>query len=165
MKNNTRKIVLAALLAAITCVATMIIRIPTPMQGYLNMGDCIVLLCGWILGPAYGFLAAAIGSALADILAGYMVYAIATFIIKGLMAVAAYYIFKMLAKGTNAVLSRIISAVAAEIIMILGYFLFEGFMYGFAGSLMNIPANGLQGLFGIIVGTVLIGLFSRKKLI
>ena len=49
-----RKMVLAALMAALTYVATMVVRIPSPMQGYVNLGDCCVLLSGWILGPWWG---------------------------------------------------------------------------------------------------------------
>ena len=44
--KNIRKLVLAALLAALTAVATMIIRIPTPTQGYIHLGDGMVLICG-----------------------------------------------------------------------------------------------------------------------
>ena len=67
MENNkTRKIVMTAMFAALCCVATMIIKIPSPLKGYLNLGDCIVLLSGFMLSPLYGFLAAGIGSALAD---------------------------------------------------------------------------------------------------
>ena len=47
-KSSTKKIVIAALLAALTCVATMIIKIPSPLKGYLNLGDCVVLLSGWM---------------------------------------------------------------------------------------------------------------------
>ncbi len=46
-----RKMVLAALMAALTYVATMVVQIPSPMQGFVNLGDCFVLLSGWILGP------------------------------------------------------------------------------------------------------------------
>ena len=74
MSAHLRKIVIAALLAAFTCIATMSIRIPTPgTGGYIHPGDAIVLLSGIILGPGYGFLAAGIGSALADLLGGYLV--------------------------------------------------------------------------------------------
>ena len=69
--NTTQRIVMAALLAALTCVATMIIKIPSPLKGYLNLGDCVVLLAGWMLSPTYGFLAAGLGSALADTFSGY----------------------------------------------------------------------------------------------
>ena len=43
------------MLAALCCVATMIIKIPSPLKSYLNLGDCVVLLSGWFLGSAYGF--------------------------------------------------------------------------------------------------------------
>ena len=82
---------MAALFASLVCVATMIVKIPSPMKGYLNLGDCVVLLCGWLLSPLYGFLAAGLGSALADLFSGYIIYAPATFIIKGGMALIAYY--------------------------------------------------------------------------
>ena len=52
MKVNTKKLILAALFAALSCVATMSIRIPTPgTGGYIHPGDAIVILCGVILGP------------------------------------------------------------------------------------------------------------------
>ena len=63
--KNIRKLVLAALLAALTAVATMIIRIPTPTQGYIHLGDGMVLICGILLGPGLGALAAGIGSMMA----------------------------------------------------------------------------------------------------
>ena len=65
--NITRKIVMSAMFAALVCIATMMIRIPSPLKGYLNLGDGIVLLAGWMLPPFYGFLAAGAGSALADL--------------------------------------------------------------------------------------------------
>ena len=53
MQMKTKKLVMAALLAALTCVTTMIITVPSPLKGYLNLGDSIVLLSGWLLSPAY----------------------------------------------------------------------------------------------------------------
>lgn len=164
MENKTRKIVLSAMLAALSCVATMIIKIPSPLKGYLNLGDCVVLLSGWVLGPLYGFMAAGIGSALADLFSGYVIYAPATFAIKGLMAIAAYYLYTFLSKRTNKLMATIVSGIVAETIMIAGYFVFEGFLYGFAPSLVNIPANAIQGIAGIIAGTVLMKIFEKSHL-
>ena len=59
--------------AALCCVATMIVQIPT-VAGYTNLGECMCLLAGLVLGPWYGFFAAGIGSGLADLLAGYAHY-------------------------------------------------------------------------------------------
>lgn len=163
MENNkTKKIVMAAMFAALCCVATMIIKIPSPLKGYLNLGDCIVLLSGFMLSPLYAFLAAGIGSALADVFAGYVVYAPATFIIKGVMALIAFYGFKLLHKKAGSTPSRIISGIVAEIVMVMGYFVFEGFMYGFAPSAVNIPANAVQGVAGIILGVILAKIFDKS---
>lgn len=164
MNTKTKKIVMAALMAALACVATMIIKIPSPLKGYLNLGDCIVLTAGWMLSPTYGFLAAGLGSALADVFSGYVTYAPATFIIKGLMALIAFYGFKLLNKKIGNLPSRIISGIVAEIVMILGYFVFEGFLYGFIPSAVNIPANGVQGIAGLIIGVILIKVFEKSKI-
>ena len=163
-KNKTEKIVAAAMLAALTCVATMIIKIPSPLKGYLNLGDCVVLLAGWMLSPGYGFLAAGLGSALADVFSGYLMYAPATFVIKGLMALIAYYLYESLHKKLKNSVSRIVSGIFAETVMVLGYFVFEGILYGFGPSVVNVPANAVQGIAGLILGCVLARIFKRNKL-
>ena len=53
---STKKLVLSALFAALACVATMSIRIPTPgTGGYIHPGDAIVILCGVFLDPRFSF--------------------------------------------------------------------------------------------------------------
>ncbi len=166
MNTKTQKIILAAMFAALACVATMVIKIPSPLGGYINLGDCIVLLAGWMLSPIYGLLAAGLGSALADILSGYAAYAPMTFVIKALMAVAAFFIFKVLDKKIGNTASRIISGAVAEVIMVAGYFVCEGiFMYGFAASAVNIPANAIQGAAGLIIGVLLAKVFEKHKIV
>ena len=165
MKNATQKIVISSLFAALICVATMLIKIPSPLKGYINLGDGIVLLAAWILPLPYGLVAAGLGSALADLFAGYVVYAPATFIIKALMAVVAYLSYKFFAKKAKTTVSRVFSGILAELVMILGYFLFEGILYGFVPSLVNIPANAVQAVAGIIIGVVLITVFEKQNII
>ena len=161
MHTKIKTLALAALMAALACVATMIIKIPSPMKGYLNLGDCVVLLCGWILSPGYGFLAAGLGSALADVFSGYATYAPATFIIKGAMALIAFAFTRVIRKKLPA---QLIGGVLAETAMVLGYFVFEGFLYGFAPSAVNIPANAAQGIAGIIIGILLIKILERARI-
>ena len=165
MKNNrTRLIVLSALFAALACVATMVIRIPSPFKGYLNLGDSVVLLSGWMLPPVYGALAAGLGSALADLFSGYVTYAHATFVIKALMALAAHYCVKYLSKSMKLGVARLISGIAAIIILAAGYLLFEGILYGFAPSMVNVLPNALQGAAGLTLGLVLSRLFEKSNL-
>ncbi|MBE6891951.1 MAG: ECF transporter S component [Ruminococcaceae bacterium] len=164
MNDKTKKIVLASMLGALTFIATIIIRVPMPAVGYVNLGDCIVLLCGWILGPIYGAISAGLGSAIADLSAGYVVYAPATFVIKALMAVAAYYIGVKLAKSEKNFVLKLLSAIVAEIIMICGYFVYESFLGGIAMAAGNILFNSIQGVFGLIAGVVLINIYGKSGL-
>lgn len=160
--SKSKGIVITAMMASLICVATMIIKVPTSF-GYINLGDCFVLLAGWILSPMYGFCAAAIGSALADVFSGYTLYAPITFIIKGLMALIAFWGYKLLVKKTGSLFSGIISGAVAEICMIGGYFLFEGFMYGFVPSMANIPFNAIQATAGLILGLVVSEIFRKNN--
>lgn len=164
-KNHLYKLVSAALLAALVCVATMIIQIPSPTQGYVNLGDCIVLLSGWMLGPWYGFAAAAVGSALTDMILGYMQYVPATFVIKGLVALTAYYLLKVLMKlfREKSFPAVLLSAVIAECIMVFGYFGYEAVVlqYGLAAA-AGMTANIAQAVMGIVAGSVLYLLLARN---
>lgn len=157
--NRTKKIVFSSLFAALCCVLTMIIKVPSPIGGFMNLGDAAVLASGCFLGGGYAILAAALGSALADIFSGYIIYAPATFIIKGLMAFTMSFFSK---KEKRPML--ILGALLAELIMCVGYYIFDGFLYGFMESLINIPANLVQGAFGIVVGLILIGIFKKSKI-
>ena len=165
MRSKTQRIVLAALVAALACVATMVVKIPSPMKGYVNLGDCIVLVAGWILSPWYAFLAAGLGSALADLFSGYVIYAPATFLVKGGMALVALFLFRALKRATRNFAARLIGAVCAEVLMVLGYFVFEGFLYGFAPSLVNIPANAMQGVAGVVIGCILIKVLEKTRIV
>ncbi|MBO5104421.1 MAG: ECF transporter S component, partial [Ruminococcus sp.] len=59
-------------------------------------------------------------------------------------------------KKCNSTVSRIISAVVSEMIMITGYSIFAGFMYGSVQSaFLSIPENMAQGIIGAVVSVVL----------
>ena len=165
MKNAAQKIVISSLFAALICVATMLIKIPSPLKGYINLGDGIVLIASWILPLPYGLIAAGLGSALADLFSGYVVYAPSTFIIKALMAVVAYSCYALFVKKAKSTVSRVFSGILSEFVMILGYFLFEGVLYSFVPSLVNIPANAVQAVAGIIIGVILITVFEKQNII
>ena len=158
---KVKKLVLAALFAALAYCATLIIHIPSPIGGYLNLGDCIVLLAGWLLGPAYGAAAAGLGSALADLTLGYTSYIPGTLVIKALMAVVAYYAAK--AVPGKSVVKSVVSGVLAEVVMVGGYFCFEATILGNGlGAAVGIASNLMQALAGIVCA-VLIKLILDKK--
>lgn len=156
MNNNLKKLILAALFAALSCVATMSIRIPTPgTGGYIHPGDAIVILSGVILGPVWGFLAGGIGSALSDLIGGYFVYVPITFIIKGLVALAAGLLYQKIGKTQKSRYAAVVLGGVADIILVAGgYFVCEYFIYG-AGAAASIPANIIQGIGGLVISCIL----------
>ncbi len=163
-QKNIQNLVIAALFAAIICVATFVVKIPSPAtNGYFNLGDCFVILAGFLLPPVYGMLAAGIGSALADILAGYVQYAPATFVIKALMAIAVFLIIKAF-KGKYTFFSKISAGFVAETVMVLGYFAYESLILGYgiaaAGSIFS---NVMQGIVGIVAAFVIIAAIKKSK--
>lgn len=158
---KVKKLVLAALFAALAYCATLVIHIPSPIGGYLNLGDCIVLLAGWLLGPAYGAVAAGLGPALADLTLGYMVYVPGTFVIKALMAIVAYFAAKAI--PGKPVVKSVVSGVLAEAVMVGGYFCFEAtFLRLGLGAAAGVVSNLMQALAGIICA-VLVKLILDKK--
>lgn len=165
-KKMIKKTVTAALLTALTFVGTMIIQIPTGTNGYIHIGDCFVVLCGYILGPVWGFMAAGVGSALTDIATSYFFWAPGTFIIKGAMATIAYFLVKVISgiskKGT--LLPFIFSSVIAELFMVAGYFVYAATILGEGlPAALSIPANLVQGAAGAIMSTLLAEIFVHNK--
>lgn len=147
-KDIAKSVAFSALFATLTCISTLLIAIPLP-NGYFNLGDCFVLLSGWFLGPVYGVISAGVGSMLADIFSGFVFYAPATLVIKSLVALSAfalrYLLFKAIKKPSLVFIPCTLSAILGELIMLLGYFLFESFFYGFAGASLSLVGNATQG--------------------
>ena len=157
MNSNLKKIVMTALFAALSCVATMSIHIPTPgTGGYIHPGDAVVILSGVILGPVYGLLAGGIGSAMADLIGGYFIYVPITFVIKGLVALAAGLIYQKLGHPSKTRFTAVILGGVADIVLVAGgYCLCEIFLYGVSGALASVPANIIQGIGGLIISAIL----------
>ncbi len=162
MDKKTKNLVFAAVFAALICVATMSIHIPTPgTGGYIHPGDAVVILCGIILGPFYGFFAAGIGSGLADLLCGYGAYVPITFLVKGVVAFVCYYVYHKLLKNLNNIIIKgILTGCFSTLIVAGGYCFFEFFMYG-AGAFASVPANLIQGVSGLIISTLLMPVMKK----
>lgn len=156
-RKNILKLTVAGVFTALVLLSTQL-KVPTAI-GYANMGDGVILLASYLLGPA-AFFPAAIGSALADLMAGYAPYIPATFVIKGLMGLAAGFIMK---NEKVTVIRRLIAFIAAEAIMVAGYFAFEALMYGPAAAAGSIFPNLGQGAVGILVAMLLTTLLSKLR--
>ena len=159
---NTSKLVRAALMTAIVMALTLIV-LPLPMsQGYINLGDAGIYAAVVAVGGIWGVAAAALGSALADVILGaYTIYAPATFLIKGLAAFFAMLLLKK-AKGGW----RVLGLVGCGMFIACGYLLYEGlFVYdSIAAALVNLPFNLIQGVVGAALGYALISFLEKLHL-
>jgi uncharacterized membrane protein len=131
----------------------MITAFPIPAtKGFINLGDAGVMITGLLLGPVIGGLAGGIGSALADILLGYAIYAPATLIIKGLEGFVIGIIANPRKNNRNLSKRDILAVIIGGFIMVTGYFLYELWLFGFPAALFEFILNGLIqfGLSAII---------------
>ena len=159
-KTDLKKITLTAIFAALVAVTTAFIKVPTGInEGYLHFGDSMIYLAGCLLGP-YAAVAAAIGGALADVLAGAAVWAIPTAIIKAcnsvpfIIATAMY----VKCKGSHKIihLSTLLMTLVSGLITIFGYLLAEGLMYSFPSALTSVPFSIVQAT-GSAILFILVG--------
>lgn len=150
-------------MTALVTVGTMVIKVPTPAtQGYVNLGDAFIILSAFLFGPAMGFVAGGVGSALADILGGYAIWAPWTLVIKGFMGVIVGFLSLRSGKG---ILSKAIIFAVAEAWMVLGYFTASLIMFGYAAALVDVPSNMIQGAVGVLIGIVLNEILKSANLI
>ena len=159
--DQTLKLAFGGMMAALVFVATYFFKLPVSItQGYIHLGDGFILLGASLLGWA-SVPAAAIGSALADLLGGYTLYILPTFVIKGLVAAVA--VGALRAKRPYWLTVALLAV--AELVMVAGYFVTEWLLlgYGLAAAAGAVAPNLVQGLSGVVLGAVLIPLLQRVK--
>lgn len=157
---SIRKLTTAGVLAAAIVLLTTLVSIPMPGGlGYINLGDAGVLLAGMMLGGGWGALCAGAASALSDVLLGYTVYAPATFLIKGLVALIAGVLFAKTQKKI-----RFAALYLAALVVPVGYFFYEVLLYKAPSALPNVPFNTMQCIIGAVVATVVGVMLQKTKL-
>ena len=157
--KSTFRYVMAALFAALTCVATYFIHIPVPMvNGYPNLGDAVILLFAFLFPSTPTLIAASVGAALADAISGYGIYIPATFVIKaGVFAIAMLI-------GKRGGWMRALAAIVAELFMVLGYLVFEMWIVDMgAGAVASIPGNLVQAGLSAVVALVVTPVMLRSS--
>lgn len=155
---SVKKLAQGGVMAALVFVLTYFPKVPIPgTSGYIHLGDGAIFLSAMLLGPL-SVAAAAIGSALSDLVGGYVIYVLPTLIIKGLMALI---VWKMFRAGKP--LMQLTSFVLAEIVMVGGYFVVEWALYGLAAAAGSIAFNCIQGAAGVVLGMLFTLMIPRLE--
>ena len=144
-------------LIVVVALITLWIRIPLPSRGYFNFGDVAVVFSGLVLGNLarkrnfwWGAGAGGIGSALADIIGGYGMFAPITLIAKGLEGG-----FCALASSRHK-FGRWVLLLLGGAAMVACYFIAEVLMpnFGLQGAVSEIIPNLIQAGGGIAGGVL-----------
>jgi len=164
--TNSLSISIIGIFAALICVLTMVIVIPVPAtQGFINIGDAGVMITGLLFGPIIGGLAGGIGSALADLILGYTIYAPATLIIKGLEGFIVGLIAnprKLNDRDKKLTYRDVLAVIIGGAVMVLGYFIYELILFGLPSALYEFFLNGIIQ-YGISVLIALIFAQTVRK--
>lgn len=172
---STVSLVQMALMIAITCVSTMVIKVPTLFGvGYDHLGDSMVFLGAILFGKKKGAITAAVGMSLADFLLGYAYYVPFTFVIKAIMAyIAASIAYRNNYRGKN-MLNNLFGFIVGGAWMIFGYFLAKivivqyivvkasSFNQALAIALAGIQSNIGQVILGMIIAIPLAKALQSK---
>lgn len=149
---TAKRIAFLSVFTAAVLVTTMFVKFPNPVMGYTNFGDAFILLGAMCFGPVFSMISGGIGSALADVISGYAMYAPFTLLVKGLEGFIAGILLRALLKARlNRHAAVLLSAAIAACEMILGYFLTNAILYGgFASATGGLLTDGIQGAVGVI---------------
>ncbi len=156
-KNHTKTLVVTSMLAALIFVFTYLIKIPINANGaYMNIGDSVIYCSGLLVGAPWAAAAAGIGSALADLMLGFPVYAPATLVIKGIMGLVCAL---LMIKGKFGWF--VLSSILGGAIMVVGYGLFEWIVFGWTYAAGTIVFNLIQWAAGV-AGALALYYFVRR---
>lgn len=156
---DIKRLVVYAMLTAIVALLTLFASIPLPVGdggAYLNAGDAAVYASAYILGPVGGAVVSGLGSAIADVLHGSVIYAPVTLVIKAVMALICGALLKKL---------RRVPPFAAGLVMPVGYFAYEAALYGAETALFGLWTNLIQYAFGSAAGMLLFIAFERAGVV
>ena len=150
-----------AVLTAITALFTYVVRIPiAPTRGYLNLGDVAIFFTALTFGPVSALIAGGVGTAIADIVAGYSQWAPISLVVHGLQGLVIGLIAgtSLSAEGLSAggrTLRWVLAGLGGAVVMCGGYLLSGTFMVGFAAAVVELPGNVLQNAAGAVGGVPL----------
>jgi uncharacterized membrane protein len=138
-------------MTAIVFVLTRVVQLPTPVVGYIHLGDVGVFFSAFAFGPLVGAVAGGLGTALADLTSPYAQWAIFSLLIHGSQGFAAGWLAARWPGATGLVAG----GVAGILIVVGGYFLAGTILVGVAAALTEVPLNLVQASVGAVVSVPL----------
>ena len=160
MYFTTRELVFTALMTAFVFTATYLPHIPIPL-GYAHLGDAVIFLLALMVARRVTFFAACVGSVLADLLGGFVLWALPTLIIKFVMAEIVFRIARRrdsLAGRRNIIAALVLSSLwMAAAYTLAGAVLYDSLTAALASS----PGLLMEGLVNGVIALLLLPLLRE----
>lgn len=159
--RNALRVAVVAVLTAVVVVFTMIVRIPTA-KGYINLCDVAICFIAFTFGPWSAFIAAGLGTALADLFSGYAQWAPISFVVHGLEGLLVALIVRQKNSITIPFITKILAGIVCMATVSLGYFALSAiFISGVSVAAAEIPWNLVQSGVGVVLGLTLSAAVKR----
>jgi uncharacterized membrane protein len=147
-----------AIMTAIVFILTRVVQVPTPVVGYIHLGDVGVFFSAFAFGPWAGAVAGGLGTALADWTSGpYAIWAPFSLLVHGAQGLVVGW----LAARWRGVGGRLVAAAIGGVIVVAGYLAAGTYLKGFAAALTEVPLNIVQVTVGTIVSIPLYAAVRR----
>ena len=145
---KTKELVYLAIMTAVIVALSLLIIIPIPAtHGFVTIVDGGIYFVGMLFGPTGGLLVGGLSGLLIDILSGSANWALFSLIIHGLQG----YVFAKLMQASHKWLGYLLAA----FVMLGGYALATGLMFGSVAGLASLPSNLMQVIFATILAELL----------
>ncbi len=145
---------LLAVMITLVAVFTLLPRVPVPATGgYANLSSVAITFAGLAFGPFVGGIAGGVGTAIADLLGGFLPFAPLSLIAHGLEGL----LIGLIGYRQHSVGRMLLAWLVGSLAMMATYFVGESlFLTGPAAALAEVPFNAFQAALGALVGVPLV---------
>ena len=148
---DPRVLSVTAVMTAIVFVTTRIVLTVTPDGGYIHLGEAAILFSAFAFGPWVGAVAGGLGTALADLSAGFTQWAIFSLIIHGTQG----WVVGWLAERWPGNIGLVSASIIGGLIVVVGYVPAGMIILGIGPALYSILFNIVQVALGGVVSVLL----------
>lgn len=151
--NNPRTLATTGIMTALVLGLTLIHLAISPIGGYVHLGDIAIYFTAFAFGPWAGLIAGGLGTALADVVSGYAIFAPLSLVVHGLQGLlAGLIVWRRPSAGRVA-----LATVVGGLVLVAGYYIGEALIPVFGGpavALSEVPFNVVQAVFGALGAVV-----------
>ncbi len=154
---DSRLLAATAVMTAIVFVLTRVVQVPTPVVGYIHLGDLGVFFGAFAFGPIVGAVAGGLGTALADYTSPYAQWTVFSLLVHGFQGFVAGWLAARW-KGTPGLVA---AGLAGIVIVVVGYLLAGTILMGLGAAVTEVPLNVVQASIGAVVSAPLYAAVRR----